>query len=247
MSVFKNLKSEGLEKSEDRVGGFGAMDADAYKAKITLAYAGESSGGATSVTLHADINGREYRETFYVTNRKGENFFLNKSDTSKKVGLPGFTVVNDICFVTTEKSLSEQDTEEKIVKLYDYDEKKEMPKSVPVMVDLIGKELSLGILNILENKSVKDNNGQWADGPDEQNINVVDKVFHEPTRMTVNEATSEKPEALFYDSWVERNKGKVRDKRTIKDGQAGTAGRPGASKGAPAATEAGERKSLFGG
>jgi hypothetical protein len=243
MGIFSNVKTDDLEKAEDRVGGYAPLTADAYKAKITLAFAGESSGGARNLTIHADLNGREYRETIYVTSKKGDNFWLN--DNNKKVPLPGYTTVNNICLVTTDKPLDEQDSEEKIVKLYDYEERKEMPKSVHVLTELIGKELHLGILNTLENKRVQSGD-KWVDGPDEQNVNNIDAVFHDPTLMTVNEATSENPQAMFYQSWVDRNRGKVRDKRTIKDGQAGTAGRPGAASAPSAgASSGGERTSLF--
>ena len=51
--------------------------------------------------------------------------------------------------------------------------------------------------------------------------------------------------AEFYSGWVERNKGKTRDKRSIKNGQGGQAGKPGSST-APTSGSGGERKSLFG-
>lgn len=247
MGIFGNLGTEGLEKAEDRLGGYAPLPSDAYTGPIKLAYAGKSEGGAMSVTVHVDVGGKEYRETLWVTNKKGENFFLNRNDTSKKVPLPGFTVINDMCIVTTDKPLSEQATEEKVVKLYDYDEGKEVPKSVDVLIDLLEKPVTLGILQNLENKNVKQADGSYAPGPEERTVNVIDKVFHEPTKMTVVEAQGGATEATFFNSWVERNQGTVRDRRTIKDGQGGTSGRPGASGGAPAAGEAPQRKSLFGG
>lgn len=249
MSLFGNLKSDGLEQTQDRLGGgYQPKETDIYTGKIKALYAGKSAGGAQSVSLILSLaDGSEYRETFWITNKKGENFFLNKDDKTKKVPLPGFTIVDDLCLVTTGKPLSEQDTEEKTIKLYDSEAKKELPKAVPMLVEALGLEVSLGIVKVLENKNEKQGD-EYVPTAETRELNVTDKVFHTETRMTVVEAREGAEVAKFWDSWLERNKGKIRDKRTIKDGQAGTAGAPkaaGASAAAPAAGGT-PRKSLFG-
>jgi hypothetical protein len=247
MSLFTNLKSEGLEEAQDRLGGFQPFDTDIYEASIKLAYAGQSSGGAMNVTLVADIGGREYRETIYVTNKKGENFFLNQNDKSKKVPLPGFTTIEDLCLVTTEKPLAEQTTEEKVVKIYDYELRADAPKSVEVLTELLGKQVYLAIVNQLENKNEKDNAGEYQPIADSRTVNLIDKVFHYPTKMTTVEARNG-AEATFFDKWAERNRGQVRDRRTIKDSGEGSSGRPGRSDSGPpkSGSSAAPRQSLFG-
>ena len=249
MSLFGNLKSDGLEQTQDRLGGgYQPKETDIYTGKIKALYAGKSPGGAQSVSLILSLaDGSEYRETFWITNKKGENFFLNKDDKTKKVPLPGFTIVDDLCLVTTGKPLAEQDTEEKTIKLYDSEAKKELPKAVPMLVEALGLEVSLGIVKVLENKNEKQGD-EYVPTTETRELNTTDKVFHTETRMTVVEAREGAEVAKFWDSWLERNKGNTRDKRTIKDGQAGTAGAPkaaGASAAAPAAGGA-PRKSLFG-
>lgn len=250
MSLFSNLTSEGLEESQDRVGGgFQALETNIYTGKIKAAYAGESSGGAKSVSIVVALEGgTEYRETFYVTNKKGENFFLNKQDKTKKVPLPGFTMVDDICLVTTGKSLSEQSAEEKVIKLYDFDAKKEQPKAVPMLVELLDKEVSLGIVKQTVNKNVKQGD-EYVASAETRDENVTDKVFHTETRMTVVEARQGAESAKFWDSWLERNKDQTRDKRTVKDGStAGKAGKPGTPPQANGGStgSAAPRSSLFG-
>lgn len=242
MSLFNQLTNDGLEESQDRLGGFSPFDSDIIIGKIKVAYAGKSSKGSTFVSVILDANGKEYRETFYVTNKKGENYFI--SSEKKKVPLPGFTVVDDICLIASGKPLAEQTTEEKVINLYDFDAKKELPKSVPVLVDLIGQTVALGVLKQIENKSVKNAAGEYEPVAETREINVVDKVFHPEVKLTVAEARNGKETPEFWDKWLERNKGTVRDKRTIKDGAGGTTGAPpkaGASAGAAA-----PRKSLFG-
>lgn len=247
MSIFSGMTTEGLEETQDRVGGFAPHDTDAYDSEIKIAYAGESTGGAKFIAFVFDTGSREYRETVYYTNRKGENFFKNKDDPTKKVPLPGFTTVNDICLVTTDKPLADQATEEKVVKVWDSDAKAEVPKSVPVLVDLIGKKVTLGIVKQLENKTEKQGH-EYVPVADTRETNVIEKVFHEPTKGTVVEARSGQEAGTFYKTWVERNKGNTRDRRTIKEGQGGTTGRPNAAAqaGPPQSGQAAPRKSLFG-
>ena len=115
--MFGNLTTDGLQESQDRLGGISVFNTDIYIGTIKALYAGKSTGGATSVTLIADLNGKEYTETLYVTNKDGQNWFANKQDNTKKVPLPGFTVVDDICLIATGEPLASQETEEKVIKL----------------------------------------------------------------------------------------------------------------------------------
>lgn len=250
MNVFGGLTNDGLEETQDRLGGFDVFETDIYSGQIKVAYAGQSPGGARSVTMVVDFNGKEYRETVYITNKAGQNFFLNKDDKTKKVPLPGFTTIDDICLVTDGKPLHEQNAEDKMVNVYDPDAKKELPKSVPVLIDLIGKTVSLAISKVIENKSVKQSDGSYANTAETRTVNTIDKVFHTETKMTVAEARDGKETGAFWDAWIKRNKGKERDKRTIKDGQAGQVGRPGAGKTHTGPPQAGNsqapKKSLFG-
>lgn len=255
MGLFGNLTDDGLEQKEDRVGGSSySRETDVYELEIKVAYAGKSSGGAQFVAMIlSDNDGKEYRETFYVTGKNGQNYYMAKDkdgkETGKKRALAGFDHVNDICLVTTDKPLSAQDTEEKTVKVYDADAKQELPKSVPVLVDLLGKKVYLAIYKRLENKSQKDSSGNYVAIAETRDVNTTEKVFHFPTKMTVKEATDGAEAPTFFDSWVEAHKGKVMDRRTIKDGEAGQAGRPGRSAGAPptsGGSSGNERKSLFG-
>lgn len=242
MGMFDNLKSDGLEEAQDRLGGFAPLDTDIYTGTVKAFYAGQADSGAKNVTLIVDFGGKEYRETIYVTNKKGENFFLNKDDKTKKVPLPGFTTADDICLITTGKPLCEQAWEEKTVKVYDSEAKKELPKGVDMAVDVVGQKVSLGILRSLVNKNEKVGN-EYVATAETREENNIDKVFHPEQQITVAEARGGATEAKFWPAWVERNKGQTRDKRTIKEGQAG-----GARSAAPKAGEANAapRKSLFG-
>lgn len=250
-NVFGTLTTDGLAETQDRLGGFRVLDSGPYTGKIKAAYAGKAaSSNAQSVTVILETNDAgEYRETFWITNKKGENFFVDKQDASRKVPLPGFTMIDDLCLVTTNKSLSQQATEEKVMNIYDPDAKKELPKSVPMLIELLGKEVTFGIRKELKNKQAKDGNGVYQDTPDSREENVTDKIFHYPSNLTVVEARKGIQTPTFYGAWVEKNKGQTMDRRSIKDGdaggQSGRAGRPGGAPPKAGETSA-KTSSLFG-
>lgn len=247
MSIFGNLTNEGLEETTDRLGGFQFRATDIYPATIKAAYAGQSAGGARNVTVVVELPDGEYSETIYVTNKKGENWFLNQNDKSKKVPLPGFTTIDDICLVTTGKPLAEQDSEEKVVKIYDFDERKELPKAVPMLVDLIGQTLFLGIVQQTVDKNQKnESTGEYEPTGETRDENVIEKVFHDPSKMTVVEARQGATEPVFFEKWLSKNKGNVRNKTKGADGKGAQSGRPGG--GAPQSGNGGQKKtsSLFG-
>lgn len=248
--MFNDLTTDNLEQAEDRVGGFTPFESDIHTGEIKAFYGGKSPGGAKFIQLIVAVDGKEYRETVYVTNKQGQNFFHPKDkagnrDTSKKVPLPGFTIINDIALVTVGKELHQLDFEDKVVNVYDFDAKKELPKTVPMAMEVIGEKVSLGILQILESKKTKQGDEYVATNED-RTVNTINKVFHTESQMTVVEAQEGAESAAFWDKWLTSNKGKVQDKRD-KNPQAGNAGRPPKPGAAPTSTSesASPAKSLF--
>lgn len=91
-NIFGNLQTEGFEGEKDVLGGGGTVESGAYDGVVELAYVGKSqSSDAQNVTFNIKLdNGFYVRETIYVTNKKGENFYPDKNDAKKKHLLPGF-------------------------------------------------------------------------------------------------------------------------------------------------------------
>lgn len=248
---FAKYSDEGLEKVEDRVGGgYAAKDTDIYTGNIKQFYAGKSSGGADSVTVilsGGDFGNKEYRETLYTSNKNGENSYAAKDKDGKETGkrspLPGYTHANHMCIATVGKKLSEIDFEDKMVNIYDPEQQKELPKSVPVAIELIGQEVSVAILKTKEFKTEKDAQGNYAPKADgsTREVNTIEKVFNTKHKMTISEAENGATEPQFWNAWLEKNKGTVRDKTAGKGGNNGNAGAPQAS----GSGEAAPRESLF--
>lgn len=240
--MFNNLTDTGLEKAEDRLGGgFSTRETDIYTFKIKAAYAGKSSGGAMNVSLICEDSQGEYRETIYITNKKGENFFIKDK---KKIPLPGFTLINDICLIVTGEPLANQETEEKVINLYDFEARKELPTSVPMIMPLVGEEISFAVQKVIEDKNQKNEaTGEYEPTGETRELNTIVKVFHTETKMTVVEAMEGSEEAKFWDAWQEKNKGKVYDKSS-KDAKA-QGGKP-APRPTQGGAKEGGRPSLFG-
>ena len=253
--MFGNLKKEGLEESQDRVGGREIMESAIHTGVIKGFYGGQSEKGAKFVSVtFTKADGKDYSETVYVTNQAGENFYPSKDKDGKPTGknspLPGFTIIDDICACITGEPLCNQEWEEKVAQVYDFDAKKDLPKSVQSAVNVVGGTVSLGILKVLENKGVKnDNTGKYEPTAEEVEKNGIDKVWNTEAQMTVAEARDGVTEqGVYWAKWEKLNvgEGKFKDGRKFKAGAGGKAGAPQAGKtGAPAAG-GGTAKILFG-
>lgn len=230
--MFGNLSTEGVSEATDRsFGGRGPFDAGVYDATVKLAYGTRSPGGANAVVLHLDIDGREHRETVYFTKKTGETFYVDKKDNKTKHPMPGFTVLNDLCLMTSDTELLAQDFEDKIVNLYDFDAKKEVPTTVPVMMGVLGKKIKVGLLQEISDKEAKGTDGVYRPTGETRTQNRLDKVFHPETSKTVPEYRAGIAEAAFIKTWLKDNEGQTRNTSKGAEGKTGT---PGAAGGSPA-------------
>lgn len=237
MNIFGNAKEQlaGAEKEKDVLGGRSLLPTDVYDGNVEVAYLTTSGKGAKAFNFVFNVNGRQVRETIYVTNRAGEVTYSDKN--GKKHALPGYSLVNALCKLTIGKEIPELTFETKLVKIYNFDLKKDVPTEVPVAVELLGQEVKLGIVQIRENKQVKDQTGEYVPTSEARELNSVERVFHPKTDHTIAEYDAQAP-AEFMAAWLKEYKGKVRDKYKP------VAGAPAA---ATSGGSAASKSSLFGG
>lgn len=205
MSLLENLTVDAdVEgQNEDYIPGSGGfvMDTGVYPMTIDLAYLGESQGGAMNVTVWLkEVDGnRSHRETFYVTSGKAKgqkNTFTDKS--GKKRLLPGMEAMNQLALITTGKPLAGLTPEAKTVKLWDFEERKELPKEVPVLTDMLQQPVLVCITKRRENKR-QNVGGEWIDTNEAREFNEVSKFLH-PSGHTVAEKKA-KEEAEYRVTW----------------------------------------------
>lgn len=251
--LFSDLKvTKDMEEVEDRLGGGRHIfETDVYEdIDIKLAYTGKSDSGARYVTIIADINSNEYEETIYITNAKGENFYMKDG---KKNQMPGFVTINELCLTATGSELEDQDTEERQIEVWDSTEKKKVRQARDVLTDLTGAKATLALRKATQPKTrktdQKDDRGRtiYEDTDEDVTINEIVKSFHPATRATVSEIRrAEKDgkdiEAKFIDEWIEKYQGKTTNKR-----KGGSSSGGGSGSGAPKASGNDKPKSsLFG-
>lgn len=224
--MFANIEVDNTIKVEkDRTGGGSyVLDSNIYPAKIKLAYTGQSKRGANSITLvFTTTEGKEIKETLYVSSGtdKGQKAYYEAKDGSRKF-LPGYEMLESLCQVALGKSVSAVGTEEKLIKLYDYQAKAEVPTKVPVVTELLDKEVYVAVVKEIQDKNVRDASGNYVPSGDTREVNVIDKFFRAADKMTYAEAIdSNVTEANFFSTWKEQNEGKTRDKSTKTSGTTG--------------------------
>jgi len=229
MSIFAQVETANdIKEEKDVLGGGFVLDTDVYDATITLAYAGKSKGGSHSLTIHADVGGKEHRHTFYVTNKQGQNFYVNKK-TGDKEFLPGWNAANGIALLIANKELPALEAEEKTVKLYDFDAKAEVPTKVQAMTELHGGRIKLAIEKQLvdQTQETAPGSGVYVPTGKTREQNEIVKVFFIEDGRTVTEIRQNVEEAQFMPKWLERNKAKLIDKTDKKAAAGARPGMPG--------------------
>jgi hypothetical protein len=217
-----NLKLDNdvvVEQEQDRIGsGKYTLDTGIYDMVIKLAYLSQSKGGATAVNFTFETkDGKSLRQTIYITNKKGETFYIGKSgnNAGKKVALPGYLEVNSICQASVGKSLEEvyKSVAKKKIKIRDFSQKIDVLTEVDMLMDLVAPsaKIILGIQECKVNKQVQNSQGIWIDGPEEQVINEIHKVYH-PGRLTAKEVETKVSTPEYATAWLEKYEGQLIDR-----------------------------------
>lgn len=240
MSLLPNIVTDEEIKTEtDSVGGGGVLESGLYPMEITMAYLGKADSGADSITVHLKTKeGRETRQTLWITSgdAKGNKNFYEKD--GERFFLPGFNVANSMALLTVGKPLNDLDSEEKTIKLYNYDAKAEVPTKVQVVTSLIGQTIIAGIQRQTVDKNVKNGEGKYVPSGDTRDVNEIDKFFRARDNMTTAEIRAGATEAAFYPTWGEKWTGVTRDRSTKNVTQPAAGGQ--------AATVDAPKNSLFG-
>ena len=246
MSLLSSLSTDAAIATEkDSVGGSGGpLESGLYNATVAMAHINKSAGGALGLVLTLKTaDGKEVRQTLWMTSgtAKGcKNYYEDKQGA--KQYLPGFTHANALCLLTVGKEISQLDTETKVINLYSYEAKAEVPTKVEVVMDLLGQEIIVGLIKQTVDKTQKDENtGMYVATGETRDENEIDKFFRAKDRMTTAEIRAQAEEAVFINSWETKWSGKTKDRA-----KGAAAGLPGVPKlgGAPASKK--PTTSLFG-
>jgi len=201
----------------DSVGSnFSVLESGVYELLIESVHLTESQGGATGLVLNAKANDRHYSETFWIKSGRAKGcipYYINKK-TGKKIPLPGYTMANHLTLLTVNKPIHEVSTQEKMIKQYDYELKKEVPVKVEMLTELCGKTILAGIIKQIVDKSIKTDSGAYEPTGETREENVVDQLFNSSSELSVKEIQSKVDTPEFIEKWKSKWSGKTRDRST---------------------------------
>lgn len=219
MSILDQIKSSNNveERSNDYVVGtsdFSPLPSGLYKARIEMAYIKPSAGGALGVTIilqvfRAEGEPRKVSQTFYITNKKGENFYTSNG---KQYHMMGYSQVNDICLLLTNKSLTELKTEDKNVEVFNYSTMSNEIEILPVLTDILGKDVGVCLVQKRTNKTQKQGD-KYVPIAAERIFNEIDKVLliKSGNAFTHTEISKGLDEPEFINNWLKKWDGELRD------------------------------------
>jgi hypothetical protein len=239
-NIFAGKKAAADKIEEDFLGGGGVFDTNIYAAEIKTAYIGKAqSSDAMSINLILDINGREYRESIWVSNRNGDVTYKDKKTGDLK-NLPGFNLITSLCLLTVSKEMGEMDVEELRVNIYDYDAKKELPQAVDCFTELHGEKIQIALQRqTVDKNQLNQSTGKYEPTGETRDQNQIIKFFPESKLVTISDvaefvrdlggnwddvvsnrevgkaiAKMDEEQSNYAPKWLEMNKGKTYIKAT---------------------------------
>ena len=198
--------------STESVGGY-LWESGVYKATVKMAYLDQAKSGAISGNIVLEnSDGKELKEAFYIKsgNAKGNKTYYERD--GKSYPLPGYSTANSLCVAAADSHLSAclDDTEKKMVLIYDYEERKEVHKERPVIMPLLNKSITVAVHQIIQNKNVKNDAGEYVPSGETRSINEC-KFFGNADGKSAEEMHNNSDAAVF-DKWAKKNVGIVIDK-----------------------------------
>ena len=209
MSILSSLKIDTSILEGDSFAKKQTFPSELYLTVIKSAYLEEAKSEALAVNITFDLlNGEEYKEKMYITSgaAKGKKNYYEKN--GEKTYLPGFSKMNAICKLITGSDLSAQDVEDKLVKVYDFDLKKEILVKKPCITSLQEVSIVIGLLEKEEFKRIKDGNN-YIESDEIVTVNEIDKIFNNES-LSLVEVLAGKTEPEHSEKWRKDNAGIVR-------------------------------------
>ena len=239
MSIFGdlNLGGEGVKTQEDRVtdaGGKYISETGKYDVIVKKAYMDISASGALCFNMTVQTEDeKEMSITEYISNAKKEVFYTDKKDGTKKY-MPSYVRMKNVDFLLTKKLQETPRTEKKLIKVWNTEAKKEVPTEKDMLVEWVGKPLTILVTKTKEFKQTKNADGVYVDTDEVKTLAVVDFYVDAVTNKTQNEISGNQ-EPLICTKWLEKHPSDFVRDRTNGKGKAATPS--GAPTPAPTADE----------
>lgn len=202
-------QAENVEKETDFLGGFQLLDSDVHLMDIEIAYLSTASTGSRALVMHFKNGAGSLRSTQYFVSgkEKGNKTYFVKN--GKEYNLPGFTIVNDLFLAAgIAEGMDGAQLEEKVIKLYSKDAGGEVPTKVQMVMNLIGKQVALGVLKQTVDKTALGGDSKYHPTGDTRDENEISKVFT-TDGLTIPEVDAGITEPAFIIDWKAKYSGKT--------------------------------------
>jgi hypothetical protein len=216
-----------IELKETSLGGGSFLwDSNVYRCIIDMAYFDQSAKGAHALNLTLlNADGKQLKKAIYFTNKKEEVHYVNQK--GEKDYLPGYTKANNLALIITGSDINElfENSEKKMVNVYDFKDKKEKPTEKSVATSLLGKQVKVAVIKQTVNKNVFDDTVKlWIPTAETRDENDIKEFYFDDSDLTVVEKSKDATEPLMMPKWVKRNEGKTMNRVKAIPGDAKTAG-----------------------
>lgn len=225
-----DIDDTGVEKAADFVSGRTIHPSDIYDCIITSAYGelynNDKNRKVIKLELQPVVEGNTdaFPHSLWITD-KATGFIYKEKDSkdsktgeTKKTKVPvyGYSRADEINRILMGKKFAgNAKTEMKEIQLWNFEEKKNTPQMKAVFTEWVGKTIGVGVL-----QEKQDVVRQGAKTGKTRELNTADKFFTAKTHFTANEVENSSKEPRTAKTWLERNKGKVKDTSTVKEGNA---------------------------
>ena len=212
-------------------GGSYLWDSGVYATIVDMAYFDQSKGGAHSLNVTLlNEDGKKLKQTIWFTNRKEEVHYVNQK--GEKDYLPGYDLANNLSLIITSDDINEafDKSEKKMVNVYDFNVRKEVPTEKSVATSLLGKQVKVAVLKQVVNKRVNDGSGTYVDSAETRDENEIKEFYFHDTDLTVVEKAKDAKEALMMPKWSDRNTGITLNKVKAVTGAAASGDKPAGKK-----------------
>ncbi len=200
------------EKETDRIGGFQLLDSGIHLMNVELAYMSTAASGARALVMHFKSDKGSLRSTQYFVSGKAKGNKTYYEKDGKQHNLPGFTNVNDIFrSAGFDGGIADAVVENKVIKLYSKDAGGEVPTTVPMVTNLLGKEVALGVLKQTVDKTSLGGDNQYHPTGETRDENEINKVFT-VGGLTIPELDAGITEPAFAVTWKDKYEGQVINK-----------------------------------
>ena len=197
-------------QSDLRVGGVPASNE--YLCNITAAYLLPNAWNPKDTDMHIEAelpSGYRHKMSFKVL---ANGTPMTKDKNGKEVMLWTAERAARLVSAATDGATLEDifdSLEDKVIKLYDFEQKKDVQTTVKMFMDLVGKPVILGLQRKISNKVTKEGD-DWVDLPEKKESLELGIAASASTRLTHAEtiAKVDSDAAAEMNTWTKRNAGR---------------------------------------